>query len=248
MNQKSRCSVIVLLGFGCFAISGCTFGGLMLGYAIDSGNSYQDTTRVKSTKDLEKGDRTIVISKDGSAVKGVFIGTKYASVQSYEALYGEWFAQGGSLEFPVAMGDSVSVYLKSDGDSRVVGTFAGFTKTSMIVRGVKPPGHAILPRPFDLELVDSVCTFGQIVFSAGTLEMMIAAREIPTYECLVIGWGFDSVSVSEHTARQIEKVETHTPATGRIAGTTIGLAVDITVIALIVAEGLAHSGWGIRPY
>ncbi len=247
MNQSRR-AVIMLLGFTCFTIPGCTLGGFFLGYAIDSGNSYQDTTWVRSAHDLEDGDRIGVISKDGSTVKGVFVGTKYLPAQAYASLYGDWFAKGGSRVFPLAMDDSITVLLESGENPLIVGTFAGFTKTSVIVRGIRPPGRAILPRPIDLEVVDSVCTTGSICFSAGTLQSMIAAKAIPTYDCLVVRRGFDSVSVAEQSAVHIEKVEARKPATGRIVGTAIGFAVDITVIALIVTEGLAHSAWGIHPY
>ncbi|MFI5006670.1 MAG: hypothetical protein ACHQKZ_04490 [Solirubrobacterales bacterium] len=214
----TRCRLATTLAIAAaLCTAGCTFWGFVVGTHVDD---HGEKTRPLAGWQIEKvgkGEKIHVRLRDGRELNGEFQGTEI-STPEYAVRHAAAVERLRPMALP-GIGDSVTVKL-SEGKIRS-GSLIGFEPTRILLEG--PKSKAPLTKVLVVSWAGGAVTGAQ-------LSRLARDGALPMLSRLVVG----AERVPIEQVALVEAPRHH--AKGRVVGTLIGAAIDITLVVVGLSD------------
>ena len=224
-----RSTVLLVLGLvlavAGLPVTGCTAIGYNIGASIDERNAGRRTVRVADLGEVEPGDTCRLTRTDGCVFTGRYGGLRMVPRSEFLQAYNQWKAADTTRKRMPSLGDSVEVVWTSSARQPLRGRIAYISADSLRVRRRSDAAVFLTEAALrDIQTVSSAKSGSidgqQIRENTADPAFPRAARFVLTIDGQEIATPVDSIAV-------VAVVRTTNPVGWRIAGTSVGLIVDL---------------------
>jgi len=237
LNPRSLLTAGVLLGL-IVPQSACTLIGYGIGSAIDSGNKRTVAPESFAPDTIETGTMFKLRLRDGSLVKGKYLGIEPLPAEEYAARYA-WIREQHLTNVPLPeLGDTVTLVMISGGE--LDAEFLGFDLYSVLVWKPGAPGPESV-RPGD---IDELRVRGNAAIPGETLALLLSEGALPFHSAFAMQV---APAIGRAGGKRLLPMEEilfieWKPGTGRTVGTIVGVTIDVAILVTAVAAGASMSG------
>lgn len=230
---------IAALFLALLALGSCTVIGTTIGAINDSGKPSRKTIPEEQTETIPPGSKVTVLLKTGGELTGRYSGLLRGPEEEYVKAF---TAANHELGEPLPnIGEQIVVSTTQSGELR--GEFAGLDFQSLLIRvDPKEQPPARIPDSTILSLEDSDNT----VLKSYALRPLLSGGDVPLWSHVALEQSRSTTSYRLVTDTvlvafgAVQQLQVHLKRGGAKKGFLIGLAIDVTILAVAVISVVAN--------